>query len=157
MKKLFVRLVPAALAVVAAAGLSVAAAQPAAAAVTWKFQSVNTPTCLDGYVGHPYGDVYHTGCNDGAFQNFRWVGSFGRQTQLVSNQSNRCAAQAGDSVSLAGCNGSPSQVWVVSGSATRLSVRHLSSGKCLTRLGMTNVRLQPCDSGVVYQQWKRRA
>lgn len=155
MKKLISRVVPAALAAVAAVGLSVAAAQPASAAVTWKFQGTGTSSCLDGYVGHPYGDVYHTRCNDGAFQNFRWVGSFGRQTQLVSNQSNRCAAQAGYTVSLAACNGSSSQVWVVSGSASRLTIRHPGSGRCLERLGTTNVRLEPCD-GTNYQAWFRR-
>lgn len=155
MKRIFARLVPAALAVVAAAGLSVAAAQPAAAAVTWKFQGIRTTHCLDGYVGHAFGDVYHTGCNDGAFQNFRWVGSFGRQTQLVSNQSNKCATKAGVTVSLAACNGSPSQVWVVSGSASRLIIRDPSQGRCLTRLGTTNVRLQTCDNSD-YQAWFKR-
>lgn len=155
MKKVLSRFVPAALAVAAAAGMSVAAAQPASAAVTWKFQGTSTSHCLDGFVGHPFGDVYHTGCNDGAFQNFRWVGSFGRQTQLVSNQSNKCAAKSGENVSLATCNGSPSQVWVVSGSASRLVIRDPALGKCLTRLGDTNVRLKPCDNSV-YQAWFRR-
>ncbi|WP_112266177.1 RICIN domain-containing protein [Lentzea terrae] len=151
MKKLRV-LGAAALAVAAAVGV----AQPASAAVTWKFQGTNTSHCLDGYVGHREGDVYHTGCNDGAFQNFRWVGSFGRQTQLVSNQSNKCAWQEGDRVGLATCNGSVSQIWVVSGSASRLTIRAHSTGKCLTRLGTTNVRLETCDSRLTYQFWFRR-
>ncbi len=124
--------------------------------MTWKFQGAGTGNCLDGFVGHREGDVYHTGCNDGAFQNFRWVGSFGRQTQLVSNQSNKCAWQEGDRAGLTTCNGSPSQVWVVSGSASRLTIRANSTGKCLARLGTTNVRLETCDSRLNTQFWFRR-
>lgn len=150
--KMFRVLTAAALALVAAVGV----AQPASAAVTWKFQGSGTSVCLDGYPAHPAGAVYYTGCNDGAFQNFRWVGSFGRQTQLVSNQSNKCAWGEGDQVGLATCNGSPSQVWVVSGSASRLTIRHLHSGKCVARLGPPNVRLQTCDDRLPNQFWFKR-
>ncbi|MFS8104743.1 RICIN domain-containing protein [Lentzea alba] len=151
--KMFSVLGAASLAVVAAVGV----AQPASAAVTWKFQGSGTSNCLDGYVGHREGDVYHTGCNGGAFQNFRWVGSFGRQTQLVSNQSNKCAWEEGDRVGLATCNGSPSQVWVVSGSASRLTIRTHRTGKCLARVGLVNVRLETCDSRLPNQFWFRRS
>ncbi|MFS8104744.1 RICIN domain-containing protein [Lentzea alba] len=151
--KLFRVLGAAALAVVAAVGV----AQPASAAVTWKFQAVNQSNCLDGYATHASGDIYHTGCNGGAFQNFRWSGSFGSQTQLVSNQSNLCAVREGDTAGLVACNGSPAQVWVISGSSSRLSIRNQISGLCLQRVGTTNVRLRTCDSSNVYQQWLRRS
>ena len=156
MKRVLSRVVPAALAAIAAAGLSVAAAQPASAAVTWQFQGSGTSSCLDGFDGHREGDVYITGCNTGRFQKFRWVGSFGRQTQLVSDATGQCAWQEGLTAGLTTCNGSPSQVWVVSGSASRAIIKKNGTNYCLTRLGTTNVRLQTCD-GNRYQDWVRRS
>lgn len=145
------KLVLTALAVATAAGVALAGAPQASAAVVNRFQLARTTQCLDGYVGYPGNDVYVTGCNTGNFQRWRWSGT-GGETQLVSVATGKCAAQAGLGIDLVACQATARlQRWVVSGS----QIKKAGTNYCVGRTGPNQVGLVTCNAGDVYQQWAR--
>lgn len=149
------RIVSAALALVAAAGLAVVAASPASAA-THRFAQGTTNLCLDGFNGHRFADIYVTGCNSGNFQKFVWSGTFGARTQLRSlGVANHCVQNAGDRAMLEPCRNIPAQTWEVQGRAGSLVIRAAGLTRCLTWTGgddREKVTMQPC--GTLGSAWR---
>lgn len=121
-----------------------------AAGYTNPFRIMNTSWCLDGYNGHAGGEVYSTGCNGGAFQNWHWENN---HNSLMQSQASGqgCMQQAGLRIDLVPCRSTvPLQRWDV---YPPNYIKKTGTNLCITKFGVSNIDLETCGAGGGYQHW----